>query len=65
MRAIVLIVASGTLRIWDPTGHALEPVLRIISVENKAPNNMTSEARKLHTPSLAFVTPVNGCGSLI
>jgi hypothetical protein len=67
MRMMVLSVASGTFRNSRPwcqvPGGA--PVRSSTYEENRAPNSITSEARKSQTPSLALNTPVSGRASTV
>src|SRR5436190_11610211 len=57
MRMTVLIAPSGTLS--SPCGHSAAPLRRMMYVENKAPNSITSEARNSQMPSLPFARPVS------
>jgi hypothetical protein len=54
MRIIVLSVARGMFRIVYPCGQTGAPTLNNTYEENKAPNNITSDARKSQMPSLAL-----------
>jgi hypothetical protein len=58
MSTAVFTVARGTSSTW--CGHSTDPILRRIYEENKAPNNITSDARNNHIPSLALKRPVSG-----
>src|SRR5579871_2541166 len=60
IRTMVLIVARGTFRNAAPCSQVSAPVRSNTYVENSAPNNMTSDARNSHMPSLALYRPVSG-----
>src|SRR5205809_370621 len=63
IRMTVLMAPSGTLS--SPCGHSAAPLRRMMYVENKAPNSITSEARNSQMPSLPFARPVSGLTSTV
>src|SRR5262245_47253939 len=65
MSTMVLKVAIGTLRMLDPWGQVSEPTRIMMQVANRAPNSITSDARKSQMPSLPLVTPVSGRASVM
>src|SRR5208283_3380356 len=63
MSTAVFSVASGISS--APRGHSGEPTRSKIYVVNKAPNSITSDARKSQMPIFALKSPVSGRGEIV
>src|SRR5229473_377780 len=63
IRMKVLAMPSHTFS--SPCGHSTDPLRRMMYVENRAPNSMTSDARNSQTPSLPLWRPVSGRASTV